>query len=326
MKCSNCHAESPYDACPNLNCARLVHCGREREAAEAYATKVQAALKVFGASYSMFDATTPPQDRRIGQRRVRNGEMSEYMSRTLVGDRRTDKVAVVSIPGNSAERSLKNQPCAAAPYNAAGQEGQVCNGDSGLTGSAPVPAAPDSTLPRDCKHGQLARSCNVCELEQRVAEQEAEILQIHKDVQIKLRDMSRELSELRHKKARDHDQRVIAQARAKEEHLGRKTAERGLRGLQQRVKEQDVELVRIKETLGECELCDRDLITLNPDGSSNNCICLACWNGLVTRAEKAERELRIAAGMISTMPQFEDKHPEVALQFIKDAALKGDGK
>ena len=31
------------------------------------------------------------------------------------------------------------------------------------------------TTERDCKHGQLARSCNVCELEAEVARQAAEI-------------------------------------------------------------------------------------------------------------------------------------------------------
>lgn len=31
------------------------------------------------------------------------------------------------------------------------------------------------TTDRDCKHGQLARSCNVCELEDEVARQAAEI-------------------------------------------------------------------------------------------------------------------------------------------------------
>lgn len=36
----------------------------------------------------------------------------------------------------------------------------------------------------------------------------------------------------------------------------------------------------------------------------------------------AEKELRIAAGLISTMPQFSDKHPEDVLQFIRDAAMK----
>ncbi len=34
------------------------------------------------------------------------------------------------------------------------------------------------------------------------------------------------------------------------------------------------------------------------------------------------KELRIAAGMISTLPQFADKHPEEALKFIQDAARK----
>ena len=34
---------------------------------------------------------------------------------------------------------------------------------------------------RDCKHGQLARSCNVCELESEVARQAAEIEQVRSD-------------------------------------------------------------------------------------------------------------------------------------------------
>lgn len=35
------------------------------------------------------------------------------------------------------------------------------------------------TTERDCKHGQLARSCNVCELEAEVAQQAAEIERLH---------------------------------------------------------------------------------------------------------------------------------------------------
>ena len=35
------------------------------------------------------------------------------------------------------------------------------------------------TTDRDCKHGQLARSCNVCELEAEVAQQAAEIERLH---------------------------------------------------------------------------------------------------------------------------------------------------
>ena len=35
------------------------------------------------------------------------------------------------------------------------------------------------TTERDCKHGQLARSCNVCELESEVARQAAEIERLH---------------------------------------------------------------------------------------------------------------------------------------------------
>lgn len=36
---------------------------------------------------------------------------------------------------------------------------------------------------RDCKHGQLARSCNVCELEAEVAQQAAEIEQLKSEME-----------------------------------------------------------------------------------------------------------------------------------------------
>ena len=48
-----------------------------------------------------------------------------------------------------------------------------------------------------------------------------------------------------------------------------------------------------------------------------NGLCAYC---LLYALAEAQEELRIAAGLISTLPQFTDKHPEVALQFIKDAA------
>ena len=37
---------------------------------------------------------------------------------------------------------------------------------------------------RDCKHGQLARSCNVCELESEVARQAAEIERLKSEAEL----------------------------------------------------------------------------------------------------------------------------------------------
>ena len=58
-------------------------------------------------------------------------------------------------------------------------------------------------------------------------------------------------------------------------------------------------------------------------------VCKGCSEereaALKKRVAELERELLIAAGMISTMPQFADKHPEVALKFIKEAALAEEG-
>ena len=40
------------------------------------------------------------------------------------------------------------------------------------------------TTERDCKHGQLARSCNVCELESEVARQAAEIERLKSEAEL----------------------------------------------------------------------------------------------------------------------------------------------
>ena len=47
--------------------------------------------------------------------------------------------------------------------------------------------------------------------------------------------------------------------------------------------------------------------------------------GLVALRADYERSLRVAAGMLSTHPQYADKHPEVALADLKAAieAVKG---
>lgn len=40
-------------------------------------------------------------------------------------------------------------------------------------------------------------------------------------------------------------------------------------------------------------------------------------DGLESKIEELEQQLRFAAGVISTMPQWSDKHPEEALEWIK---------
>ena len=58
------------------------------------------------------------------------------------------------------------------------------------------------TTERDCKHGQLARSCNVCELESEVARQAAEIERLkatppdkREDLRCVIADLTRQCQE-----------------------------------------------------------------------------------------------------------------------------------
>jgi len=50
------------------------------------------------------------------------------------------------------------------------------------------------------------------------------------------------------------------------------------RQLQAEIQGLSEQLADLKEDLGSCELCQRDLVTPNPDGSHHNCVCLACYN------------------------------------------------
>jgi hypothetical protein len=50
------------------------------------------------------------------------------------------------------------------------------------------------------------------------------------------------------------------------------------------------------------------------------CVLLEEYKKLERERDEARQQLRIAVGLLSTQPQFADKHPEDVLAFVKEGA------
>lgn len=89
---------------------------------------------------------------------------------------------------------------------------------------------------------------------------------------------------------------------------------RGLERERDEAREQNAKLCEIVEKL----ILERDRLRQLLDEDSER---VDVYLGVCVERDEARKQLRIAVGLLSTQPQFADKHPEDALSFVKERQI-----